>query len=288
MWRYIIYLTFFLVVFSCRNNQLYEPKGLIKLTSQELIQRGQNRNYPDVNKIVYRNQQGAIITRDSLEKLDMFEELAFDDYINKEGIVTETVIRKATEADKIIKKKIKNAMEDGPPLKKIDIDCTDDNLSCLLDEVYTRDQKNRDESTEISWEIDFANLEIVASILDKCGMPKSKSVGKKRLGAIWLVLQHSPRKYQKYYMPMLKEAVNVGDLNKQYILMMEDRILMMEGKPQIYGTQVFLNRKTGEHELHKTIEPAYLDYRRAKEGMEPINDYLAHWGARFNVPQKSK
>jgi len=125
MWRYIIYLICFLVLSSCRNNQLYEPKGLTKLTSQQLIQRGQNRNYPDVNKIVYRNQQGAIITRDSLE-----------------GIVIETVIRKATESDKIVKKKIKNAMEEGPPLKKIDIDCTDNNLSCLLDEVYTRDQKN--------------------------------------------------------------------------------------------------------------------------------------------------
>jgi len=60
------------------------------------------------------------------------------------------------------------------------------------------------------------------------------------------------------------------------------------GRLKQYGTQVLLNKETGDYELHETIEPAYLDYRRAKEGMEPINDYLAHWGARFNVPQKSK
>jgi len=39
----------------------------------------------------------------------------------------------------------------------------------------------------------------------------------------------------------------------------------------------------------ENIDKFTLPYQeRAREGMEPINDYLAHWGAKFNVAQKSK
>jgi hypothetical protein len=42
----------------------------------------------------------------------------------------------------------------------------------------------------------------------------------------------------KKYFPQIEEAVKNGDLSKQQYALMKDRILMDEGKPQIYGSQI--------------------------------------------------
>jgi hypothetical protein len=69
---------------------------------------------------------------------------------------------------------------------------------------------------------------------------------------------------------------------------MEDRILMSEGKPQIYGTQVHKIESNGQFELVETIDPEYLNQRRLKVGFEPIEVYLSNFGIKFNVEQKKK
>jgi hypothetical protein len=45
---------------------------------------------------------------------------------------------------------------------------------------------------------------------------------------------------------------------------MEDRILMMAGKPQIHGSQISENRETKEWELYELDKPESVDKRRAE------------------------
>ena len=54
------------------------------------------------------------------------------------------------------------------------------------------------------------------------------------------------------YFPLIVKANENGDLEKQHVAMMEDRMLMYQGKEQMYGTQgagrLFVNPETKKEE----------------------------------------
>ncbi|MEL6654838.1 MAG: DUF6624 domain-containing protein [Bacteroidota bacterium] len=72
---------------------------------------------------------------------------------------------------------------------------------------------------------------------------------------------------------MIEEAVNTGDLSKEKYALMSDRILMDEGQPQIYGSQI----ENGK--LYRLGDPETVNERRKEMAMEPIEIYLK----RFNI-----
>jgi hypothetical protein len=272
---------------SCRyKSNTYTPYGLTKLSDQELIDRARIGNFPNLNELIYKNERGEIIKRDSLIKIEPFDDLAFDDYMDEKGTVKIAIVRSATDKDRILRKKIDIAIEEGPILPTVNIEFN--KIGKLLDTILITDQGNRKDFKIIDLNIDLHNLAIVSSILNSCGMPTSKTLSFEQLTTIWLVIQHSTTKYQKKYLPIFKQAAKNGDLDIRNILTMEDRILMSEGKPQIYGTQVHKIESNGQFELVETIDPEYLNQRRLKVGFEPIEVYLSNFGIKFNVEQKKK
>ncbi|WP_299115064.1 BT_3928 family protein [uncultured Winogradskyella sp.] len=84
-------------------------------------------------------------------------------------------------------------------------------------------------------EIDSVNMVKVEKIVKDYGYPGKSLVGEPTNKAAWYVIQHSQKIEQ--YLPLMKEASNKGELPKHLVAMMEDRHLMYNGKPQIYGTQ---------------------------------------------------
>lgn len=79
---------------------------------------------------------------------------------------------------------------------------------------------------------DSINLIEVMDILHTYGWPKKDVVGS-NASAIWLVIQHADPATQKEAFPMLKEAVRMKPLKASLLAMLEDRILVSEGKNQI-------------------------------------------------------
>lgn len=104
-------------------------------------------------------------------------------------------------------------------------------------------------------------------------MPTLKEVGQKQMDTIWLGLQRSTKKIRKKYFPQIEKAVENGDLSKGQYALMKDRILMDEGKAQIYGSQI----ENGK--LYKIENPETVNERRKEMGMERIEDYLKN----FNI-----
>ncbi|CAI8342596.1 MAG: Uncharacterised protein [Polaribacter sp. SA4-10] len=102
-------------------------------------------------------------------------------------------------------------------------------------------------------------------------MPTLNEVTQKHMNAIWLGLQHTAKEHRKRYFPQIEEAVKNGDLSKQQYALMKDRILMDEGKPQIYGSQI----KNGK--LYTLENPETVNERRKKMGMKTIENYLNHF-----------
>ena len=286
--KVFIVLVLFILNASCRESGHYTPKNLRKLTKEETLESVKNRQPANLEMATYKNEEGEIISQDSIDQLNQLEDYTGDSYVNKAGEVVEIVIRKATEADKQFYKKLRqaalSAIDEGQEVKEIDIDCA--NRQSILQKVFDTDQGSRGEGKAIDRQADHKNLEIVVSLIEKCGMPILAEVSQEQMLAVWLVFQHTDNKYRKKYLPMLKEAANRGALDQIAIATMEDRVLALDGKPQIYGTQLRENKQTGEMDLYEIIDPEYVDKRRAEIGFEPLQEYLNRWNIRFDVPQK--
>lgn len=147
-----------------------------------------------------------------------------------------------------------------------------------MDEVYESDQRIRNSNELIKYaKEDHRNQELVISIIEKCGMPTLNEVTQKQMNAIWLVLQHTTKEHRKNYFPLIEEAVKNGALSKEAYTLMKDRILMEEGKLQIYGSQI-LNGN-----LYKLENPENVDERRKEMRMGTIEDYLKYHNIQFNL-----
>lgn len=277
-----------LIIFliSCNGKQKYVPKELTKLSQNELIKRVKNKEVINFKNITYKNVNGEILTLDSIQKIPNHEKWTTDRYIDKNGIVKEMILREANEKDKEFLIKLRQAYTYELPIKIIDIDC--EKKAELLEEIYSLDQNMRlsGNHSDLDPKIDKQNLIKVVSLIEDCGMPTTNEVSRKQMSAIWLVFQHADNTNRKKYFPLLKKAAENGDLSKSNIALMEDRILMIDGKPQKFGSQISQNRKTKKWELYKLAKPEFVDKRRAEVGLGSLKEYVKKWNIEFNVKQK--
>ena len=136
----------------------------------------------------------------------------------------------------------------------------------------------KDNPTEEEWkaigEFDAESTKVMKQIVTEIGLPTISKVGESASYSAWLVVQHSPDlEFQKEYLRLLKE--NKADVNPQNIAYLEDRVLMYEGKPQIYGTQLRLNKETQKYEPYETVDIENVNTRRKEVGLETIEEYLS-------------
>lgn len=97
--------------------------------------------------------------------------------------------------------------------------------------------KNNYKSVSVT--LDGENIKRVEEIIAKYGYPGKALVGTPQNRAAWIVIQHSSPQVIQKYLPMLRDAVKNGDLDRQSLAITEDRNLMYQGKKQIYGSQFF-------------------------------------------------
>lgn len=136
-------------------------------------------------------------------------------------------------------------------------------------------------------EIDKKNIERLAQIVEKFGWPGKSLVGEKGATAAFLVVQHAELVHQEKYLPILKTAAEKGEARASEVAMLEDRVLMRQGKMQIYGTQVKSDSTTqGKLVLHPIENEAEVDERRKKVGLPPLKDYLKLFGLEYEPPKK--
>ena len=88
-------------------------------------------------------------------------------------------------------------------------------------------------------EVDAENQQSLALLLESDGIPKG--VSDEAYNAIFLVVQHAELDYQKRYFKTLKRAAKEGLLDRSQLNTLHDRILMLSGRRQLYGTQTVSN-----------------------------------------------
>jgi hypothetical protein len=273
-----------MLILSCKNNTVYKPKDLRKLTEAELIERAENKILFKIENPIYKNEKGEIVPTDSIRIIRNRDNLTIDRYVDTDGEIKELVLRKRTEADKALENKLMVLVNALPAIEIITIDC--DNVSKKLQEAYTLDQKMRQPGVKYDRGVDHQNMTIVASAIENCGVTEIKKLHKQDIEAIFFIVQHSDLKHMKKHYPMLKELAQDGKVNMGAIATMQDRILMLEGKLQRYGTQMTMNYVTEKLEVYSLENPEYVNKRRTEVGLGPLEDYVKQFGVEFNVKQK--
>ncbi|MBI1920479.1 MAG: hypothetical protein HYS23_05270 [Geobacter sp.] len=88
-------------------------------------------------------------------------------------------------------------------------------------------------------EVHERNTARIKHIVEQFGWPGISLVGKEGAEAAWLIVQHAvlDTAFMESCMALLGEAVRSGDAEGRHFAYLQDRVLTMSGRPQIYGTQ---------------------------------------------------
>lgn len=166
-----------------------------------------------------------------------------------------------------------------------------------LEEIYDLDQGIR----SIDWDtistpeasiafskkvmaIDSVNQTRVIPILEQHGwLPKSK-IGDKAASAIFYVVQHSNTATIEKYLPQMEELAKQEEASATDAAKMRDRLLMFQGKKQIYGTQAANSaRLNGGYVIWPIEDAANVNKRRKKVGFTTtVEEVAMQLGAEYD------
>lgn len=120
--------------------------------------------------------------------------------------------------------------------------------------------------------VDQKNTAHLKEIVETIGWPTISKVGAKASHSAWLLVQHATAEpaFMKQCLKLMKDAQE-DDIDPADIAYLEDRLLIMEGKPQIYGTQ--FRTIDGVTEPFPMEDPEYVDERRARVGLGSFVEY---------------
>jgi len=135
---------------------------------------------------------------------------------------------------------------------------------------------------------DSINQIKVKNILDKYGWLGEDIVGVKGNKTLFLVVQHGNIEFKLKYLPIMREAAMNGKVKAKDLALLEDRVLMMQGKKQIYGSQIGINPETGEYFISPINDPDNVDKRRAEVGLKPLSEYISIWNLIWDVEKHKK
>ncbi|WP_271425128.1 BT_3928 family protein [Aequorivita sinensis] len=127
--------------------------------------------------------------------------------------------------------------------------------------------------SEMQKVLDSVNMIFVEKYFIEKGYPGKSRVGEESSLVAWNVLQHNPDKIP-IYLPLVKKAADAGEIPKTAAAMMEDRYLMLEGKPQVYGTQGMSYDDARGSFIWPIEKPETVNERRKEAGFtETIEEY---------------
>lgn len=107
----------------------------------------------------------------------------------------------------------------------------------------------------------------------KHGWPAISQVGEEGSDAMWLIVQHSvlDPEFMLSCVPELERLVNENEAKGWQLAFLQDRVLMLQEKPQIYGTQHVLDEK-GNLNPYELADPESVDERRSAVGLGPLGE----------------
>jgi len=141
------------------------------------------------------------------------------------------------------------------------------------------------EALEEMRKIDADNTAWIKPLMKQHGWLGNSLVGVDGAAAAFLLVQHTPDpEFRKSSLESLQKAVKDGEARGDQLALLTDRVLMLEGKPQIYGTQT-KTTKDGKLEVWTIEDEANVDKRRAEVGLGTLAEYIERMRQVYSKPK---
>lgn len=116
------------------------------------------------------------------------------------------------------------------------------------------------------------NATKLRKLIEKMGFPVLSNAGEEGVRLSWVIIQHSislPSFMQDCLLQM-RLAAGQHDYTLELMAYTEDRVAWLEGRPQLYGTN--LDWKDGELKPTPIEDPGLVDVRRRGIGLPPLSE----------------
>lgn len=137
---------------------------------------------------------------------------------------------------------------------------------------------------------DSANAAALTAIVDAHGWPTRSMVGVDGASAAFLIAQHNQRIQREALRRML--ALPAGEVNPSSLALLQDRVLVNAGRPQVYGTQLKSSADGKALVFDSIADLADVDRRRARVGLPPMSVYMClirgMYGRKVVDPRKAE
>lgn len=128
---------------------------------------------------------------------------------------------------------------------------------------------------------DSADASALQDVIAQFGWPTRAMVGVQGAGAAFLIVQHNPG--MQFEALTLMRALPAGQYSPADFATLDDRWLVANGRPQLFGTQLHLVGN-GPMRFDSIADPARLDGRRARAGLPPLTVYACMLQAMYGRP----
>ena len=122
--------------------------------------------------------------------------------------------------------------------------------------------------------MEVRNLTRLRGIISEYGWPGQSMVGRDGAADAFLILQHADHEAQVEYLPLVKTALEAGELERRHFALLQDQILVAERRPQIFGTQLYWDDNTDKLEPFPIEDETNVYSRREAFGLEPLAEYV--------------
>jgi hypothetical protein len=122
-------------------------------------------------------------------------------------------------------------------------------------------------------EVHSRNAERLREVIETHGWPGRTLVGYRGARAAWLILQHSIAfpELMRSGLELMRGAALEGEVSAAEVAVLEDRIRVLEGRPQLYGTQYDWDDH-GEMSPLPIEDPGRVDQRRLSIGLPRLGE----------------
>ena len=168
-----------------------------------------------------------------------------------------------------------------------DINNSDQEFRKYIMDVWKKSGQNSKEYKELQFKMkinDSLNLIKIEKIIAKYGWIGYDTIGYKANQTLFLVIQHSDLATQIKFLPMLRNAVLNKKAMPEELALLEDRILVTQGKNQIFGTQVNCDSTGFKCFVYPIADEKDVENRRKSLGMRTLVEYLKSYGIEYRLP----
>jgi len=168
-----------------------------------------------------------------------------------------------------------HSIEDADQLYRAEVETIRDSLGATTDEYSAALRKMQ--------EADSLNLITVREILDTRGWLGPEVIGQSGSTALFLVIQHADLATQEFYLPMLREAVELGDAHPVHLAYLEDRVRLRKGERQVYGSQIWTLPDDDTYVVAPLEDPMQVDERRVTLRLPTMASYARRFGIEWDA-----